>query len=764
MQSVKRLLSRSFFPVFALFFLLSDATPALARHIIGGEITYVCLGATPNQPGSNRYRFTMKIYRDCRPSAGGAPFDNNPPISIYRGTMDNSTFVTKFYLQAPLIKKLNPDTPRCVSNIPTDICVEEGTYTFTRDLPIITQSYVLVYQRCCRNNTINNLIDPGDIGATFAVELTPEAQQLCNNSPVFNNFPPIIICNNFPLEFDHSATDPEGDQLVYSFCSPWAGGGNITMGGGISSCFGAVPDPPCPPPFDNVPFITPTYTPGAPLGGNPVVTINSTTGFISGTPVKQGQFVVGVCVQEFRNGVLLSTLKREFQFNVAGCEPQVAANIERDSITGPQQFYLKSCGINDYKFLNLSQQKANVDKFIWEFNLNNGSTFKDSLNWDVTVPFPDTGFYRGRLLLNPGEVCSDTAFITIDIHPDIHADFEYLYDTCVAGPVQFTDLSFGEGVLDKWRWNFGVVNGLSNTRNPAFQYNQPGDHPVRLTVTDRNGCQDDTTKVISWFPAPPVIIVRPDSYLGCAPADIFFNNLSSPIDSTYDIKWNFGDGTTEEGVISPSHLYTETGSYTVDVEITSPIGCKIAASFPNLIRVEPKPTADFTCDPDTMLSTFNNTVRFIDQSIGAVKWNWQLGKVGNISQRNPIYTFPDTGQVRVRLLVTHPEGCQDSLVKFLDIVPFNSWTMPNAFTPNGDGTNEAFFGKGYLVGASNFNMSIWNRWGEKVFETQDPEEGWNGRQMNTGGMSPAGVYVYIVTFTGPRGQKQEYKGYATLIR
>ena len=90
--------------------------------------------------------------------------------------------------------------------------------------------------------------------------------------------------------------------------------------------------------------------------------------------------------------------------------------------------------------------------------------------------------------------------------------------------------------------------------------------------------------------------------------------------------------------------------------------------------------------------------------------------------------------------------------------------MPNAFTPNADGKNEGFLGKGFLEGATGFNMSIWNRWGEKVFETSDPTEAWNGRQNNTGGMSDPGVYVYVVTFTGPRGENHEYKGYATLIR
>ncbi len=116
-----------------------------------------------------------------------------------------------------------------------------------------------------------NIIDPGDTGATYYVEITPAAQQLCNDSPVFNNFPPVVICNNYPLQVDYSATDPDGDVLVYSFCSPFNGGGS-TGGGG--TCSTPVPNPPCPPPYDEVLFALPTYTPVEPMGGAPVVHID----------------------------------------------------------------------------------------------------------------------------------------------------------------------------------------------------------------------------------------------------------------------------------------------------------------------------------------------------------------------------------------------------------------------------------------------------------------------------------------------------------
>lgn len=753
---------------FALALLILMPEIGSAMHIIGGEITYECLGDAPNN--SRRYRFTMKIYRDCL--GGGAPYDNPAEMAIYQGLpgggQGSYSLYQAFDVPSPVITNLPATPPECIATIP-NVCVQQAIYTFELTLPILqNESYYIVYQRCCRNVTIANIIMPGDTGATYAMELTAAAQNACNNSPVFNNFPPIIICKDFAINFDHSATDADGDQLVYDFVAPLQGGGPLLQPqSALWSCNGAKPTPPCKPPFENVPFVVPTYTPAAPMGGSPVVGINSITGLITGTPKIQGQFVVGVRVREYRNGVLLSELRRDFQFNVADCQPTVSANIETDSfkVVGPKKFAIKSCGDNTVFFQNKSIDPAKITSFNWEFKLDDGTVFfTDNQNWSTTVTFPDTGHYTGTLSLNPGSQCDDEAQIEVNIFPKVTASFAYDYDTCVAGPVVFTDQSFGDGTVNNWDWRFGVPNGQSAQQDPEFQYPYPGSHPVRLRVSDTNKCSDDTVRIIPWYPAPPIIIIQPNTFLGCTPANIFFDNLSFPIDSTYHIEWDFGDGSTLENVISPWHLYTEPGVYDIKIAITSPIGCMVADSFLNFIRVEPSPVADFEMNPDKDLTNFNSTVQFTDKSTGAAHWNWQLDRFKTTIEQNPLYTFPDTGLMKIRLIVTHPKGCKDSLIKYLDIRPVVLWHMPNAFTPNGDGLNDGFFGKGYLEGATNFRMTIWNRWGELIFETTDPNEDWNGRDKGTGGMSPAGVYVYIVTFTGPRGEPFEFKGYATLVK
>ncbi len=743
--------------------ILLTTLPAHAAHIIGGEITYECLGWANGDPSSGirTYQFYMNIYRDCQ--GGGALFDSAPgapyfaTVSIY--LEDSSNVVMNLVLAPPLIEFVDPDPGNPCVIIPPNVCVERARYTFPLvELPVSDKSYYVTYQRCCRNNTISNIQSPGASGATYFMELSPAAQEACNNSPTFNSFPPIVICAGQPFTFDHSASDAEGDQLVYEFCAPFLGGGlNFDQPTAID---GVAPDPDAPPPYNPVAFVTPFYSVLNPLGTQSEVSINTNTGIITGTPQNLGQYVVGVCVKEFRNGQLLSIVRRDFQFNVANCDPTVVADIREGQIINGEQFLITSCGQEQISFLNQSYQQSLIDNYSWVFKLGDRDTTINT--WNATVKFPGVGEYEGQLLLNPGTDCGDTANIVVRIFPAIEANFEFDYDTCRAGPVQFTDLSAsGSGQINNWNWRFEPGQGSSN-QNPGYTYREPGDKNVQLRVTTTDGCQDSLTRQLPYFPVPSLIIVSPSSFTGCAPGDIFFNNLSTPIDENYSLLWDFGDGNSSS-VISPEHTYSREGVFNLSLDITSPIGCQTDTVFEELITIEPSPVADFSFSPQK-LDNFNSEVEFTDLSTGASRWFWELEGIAYATEQNPTYTFRDTGRQEVRLVVTHPSGCKDTALQAVDIVPRVSYFLPNAFTPNDDSVNDVFIGRGYLEGVRTFRMTIWNRWGEQVFESTDPLEGWNGRMHNTGKPVPAGVYACLVQYTGPRGEPLEVKGFATLIR
>jgi len=382
---------------------------------------------------------------------------------------------------------------------------------------------------------------------------------------------------------------------------------------------------------------------------------------------------------------------------------------------------------------------------------------------DVTVTFPGTGQYLGSMVLNPGDPeCSDTANIKVNLYPSITADFSYEYDTCVAEAVVFRDMSVtGAQSLVDWSWDFEGAAGSGAIESHKFPV--PGEKTARLIVTDSNRCRDTITKEFNWFPVPSLIIVEPSNFIGCAPADIFFNNLSAPVDETYEILWDFGDGSDTLDAISPTHTYNGIGKYDVNVSITSPIGCTTSKDFPGLITVEEKPTAAFTYTPDNP-NTFNKTVSFLDNSINAKYYQWDFAGLGVTQIKEPTFTFPDTGFYEVAQIVIHESGCPDTAFALIDISPEVTLHFPNAFSPNNDAKNDVFKGVGILAGLREYSLTVWNRWGEKIFDTEDPEEGWNGMINNSGTLSPNGVYVYYAKYEGPRGRKAEFNGHITLLR
>ncbi len=734
-----------------------------ARHIIGGEVYYDCLGI--DNSGTEdfvTFRITFNMYRDC--FGGGADFDSPARFGLYRGSGEDWIFTELFSVVPNQIFDLAINDDPCVEE-PNNVCVEQAIYEFDITVPILDESYLLAYQRCCRNNTILNIVDPGETGAVFQVEISPLAQEICNDSPTFDNFPPIVVCANTPLAFDHAATDNEGHTLVYELCTPLTSGGTLGSNdnpGDPESCVGVTPSPiNCLPLYDEVIFKQPNFSVTEPMGTGSNTTLNNFTGLLTTTPQFIGQNVVGVCVREFLDGQLLSEVRRDFQFNVAACQIIIQANVGNDEVIKEQEFLIRSCGEFDVQFENLSEDKNFIEEYLWEFSI--GGEVVTSNEENPNISFPAVGDYFGQLIINPNSTgCQDTAKLFIEIRPEIIADFSAVYDTCVAGDVSFFDESFtGSGILTNWEYDLNQED-TAIIADPSYFFEEPGLKEITLRVEDINQCVDDTTITLSYFPIPGEIIVEPSSFIGCLPAFITFNNLSTPISDAYTILWDFGDG-NQDTVISPTHLYEDLGEFSVQLDITSPLGCETSAFYPFLIQTLESPVADFSYTPDEVTSN-NPVVSISDESLDAISWQYIINDEDSFFQPNITYEFRDTGIQVVDLIVLHPSGCPDTLRQFIDVQPLSSVFMPNAFSPNGDGKNDTFKPKGNFFGVEDYSLAIFNRWGQQVFFTEDPNDGWNGKLNNSGNDSPTGVYVYKLNYIGPRNKIVSEEGFATIVR
>lgn len=290
-------LFRQLFACLLLLFLGSDALKA--THIVGGEITYECLG--PAGAGMNRYRVTLNVYRSC--SQGSFGFDPTVFIGVYDAVTNQRVDTIDINLAGT--DTLGTTAFDTCYTPPSGICYEHTAYVREVLLPDNANGYNLVWQRCCRNSTILNIVNPLATGQTYIGNIPNTA--LCNSSPYFNEEPPTFICVDDTFRFDHSATDPDGDSLVYALTVPYAGGSQ------------AQPVPfPLPPPYQPVTWNFP-YSLANILGGTPPMNINTANGELFAIPDQLGQFVFSVSVYEYRAGVLLSEVKRDFQVNVMVC-------------------------------------------------------------------------------------------------------------------------------------------------------------------------------------------------------------------------------------------------------------------------------------------------------------------------------------------------------------------------------------------------------------------------------------------------------------
>ena len=609
-----------------------------ATHVIGGEMYYDHLGG-------DQYQITVKLYRDCGPLAQA----DLPPsilVGVYNG-------VSNLYLFQQSVNAAGPvqevpvvlDNP-CLS-IPPEACVETRTYVGTFALPFAPDGYQLSYQVCCRSASIVNVVNAGEVGLSLLVNIPGSVEE--NSSPRYLELPPVALCLNEPLVFDHSATDPDADELVYELCAPYLGGSAGIVPGPIPT-----PSQATAPPYAFIPWVA-GFSASDPIPSAPAITIDPVTGLLTLTPSQIGRYVVGVCVSEYRDGVLLSVSRRDFMFQVVPCDAPVF------SVIAPQTDF---CDDLTIQFVNNS---AGANTYQWNFG-DPSTTADESTEANPSWTYAEPGSYTVTLITGPGLTCADTTEALFEVY--LQPEPGFTPPPALCGVDSITLVSTGvHGPSAVLTWNFGAggspSTGAGSTVTTAFAAN--GAQPVTLSVTE-NGC---------------------------------------------------------------------TASYTDEVEVYA------------------LPTAFFTFAPPSPQPQ-GATIAFVDASdsngstiTGAA---WDLD--GEVLGRGSSWTWEDAlpGEHSVTLTVITADGCTASYSIVYVIIP-EDIRIPNVFTPNGDAINDQFVIENVQYYAN--RLSVFNRWGQVVYETTNYRSQWAAKD------SPEGTYYYVLVLTE---SGREFTGHVTVLR
>ena len=450
------------------------------------------------------------------------------------------------------------------------------------------------------------------------------------------------------------------------------------------------------------------------------------------------------------NGCNLAAVKISFNFAGVAADPRSLIDGRYDS---------SGCVPLDVLFKDTVH---NAKLYIWTFG--DGTPDTTTTAFQVVHTYTSIGTYTVRLIAIDSTTCNiaDTAYLRIRVRTDkalLNFDISKL-PPCQSLNYLFTNIStppagkpFQPG---SFSWDFG-----DGTKSPGISpvqhaYAASGTYVVQLILSDTNYCNyPDTTS--QTLRVSPVVKAQFEVGDGCAPYNAFFNNTSLAGQSFF---WDFGDGNTSTD-INPVHTYADTGTYTISLLAVDPNTCNMRDSTTRTIHVNPKPRADFTAKP--VPAQYNTPTIFTNNSTGATHYTWLFGD-GDSTVTNTtdtvVHQYEQTNTFNACLVAINQFGCSDTTCHPVESLINPLLDVPNAFTPGRFGQNAVVMVKGF--GIANMDWKIYNRWGQVVFESNNPFVGWDG---TSGGIAqPMDVYAYTLEATFFDGTRVRRKGDITLIR
>lgn len=392
----------------------------------------------------------------------------------------------------------------------------------------------------------------------------------------------------------------------------------------------------------------------------------------------------------------------------------------------------------------------------YTYQWNTGATSSD-----ITVsPSLTTNYY---VTVTDSHGCtSNTGISKVKVNDPLDIDIslsdEYI---CKGSPVIINITpSGGNG-----NYTYTLDNGTTISNQSAYYPYNVNQETIKVTISDDCGTPTDFDTATVYIMPLPEFTFQSNITEGCQPLEVNFNSISTNPNLSYN--WNFGDDNQNSNLsdkANPKHTFTKDGKFSITLVAKTDSGCTNTLTVPNLITVFKNPLARFVTD-NKSVSVIRPIVEFYNYSEDANMYYWTFGDGDSSEIKNPSHTFPliANTEYNIKLLVENSNGCVDSTYEKITIADEYTFYAPDGFTPDGDGINDEWYISGNGISNKNFDLLIYDRWGEIIFETENPNDKWDGKVKN-GNFGDSGIYTFVVYYDDKNGLSHVKTGSITLIK
>ncbi|MES2590352.1 MAG: PKD domain-containing protein [Bacteroidota bacterium] len=389
----------------------------------------------------------------------------------------------------------------------------------------------------------------------------------------------------------------------------------------------------------------------------------------------------------------------------------------------------------------------------------------------LTNPVPLTTIAATYTVTVVAAGCQATDVVNVTVYPVTTVNAGSSQYVCAGSSLTLSGSFGGSATGGTWSGGTGTFTPNNTTLNavytPSAAEFAADSIILTLTTNDPTGpCTFSSSNVKFYFLPIPLVDFSADDPSGCPIhctnfTDLTYAGLAQTIESW---NWDLGDGTNSINQ-NPSHCYSTSGSYDVKLTVTSNNGCEAFVTKTQFVEIYNIPDAEFEPTPASA-TLLDPSITFNNQSSSDVNyWFWDFGDSTTLSPNtsSPVHLYPkEDASYLVKLIVRNANGCSDSTTHPVLIGPEFTFFIPNTFTPNGDGTNDYFYGAG--IGIIEYDLWIFDRWGNMVFHTVDLNQKWDGKANKGENPAQIDVYVWKVELTDVFNKKHTYLGTVTITK